>query len=651
MALTKISTGGVKDDAASQAKIADEAIDEARLQISNAGTNGQFLQKSSGTGGLTWATPPDNNTVYTHPNHSGEVTSTGDGATVIADNIVDEANLKVSNTPTNGQFLSAQSGNTGGLTWADVTIPPSGNTVDLVADGAIAAGKPCIVTTAGKAQQVKPALSERSNYDRSEHMVGAYNSYYSRSGMIFDITTPNGNAGSGDNQYVLTAYIQGSTDKVYMALGYTYSGGTAMSWTSYQVLINSNGNTNVACCGADKRWVVIAGEDQSNNGYISSYVIQVNNSNQPDAGSSSTMWANTAQKQVDVCYDNTNDRVICVWKDSSGNGYYNVGTVNASALTVNWGSVTQFVTGGIVASATRQGLRVFWDDTIERCIICYRRQDSGYSGGNAIVVRVCTIDATNQNLTVGAEQITTSTANLPRWGQGNGTVAALYQKSSANYQQRYKVGTINASAKTVTWGTEGNGPQYSYNNQDNYYLAHHEAFNKYIAISSAGSSVSNTTHIYKGTLSGTAITWATNSTSVDNRRYDNGSFVYYRGSSLGNMGFSATDTMGSGSSGGSDDRVKLMNIHTGTSGSNANPHNVIGFAPSAISDTATGTIHLPGNVVGNQSSLSAGTQYYVQGDGTLGTSQDTNIGGSTGMNKAGIALSSTSLLISDYKLS
>ena len=34
----------------------------------------------------------DTNTVYTHPNHSGEVTSTADGATVIADNIVDEAN-------------------------------------------------------------------------------------------------------------------------------------------------------------------------------------------------------------------------------------------------------------------------------------------------------------------------------------------------------------------------------------------------------------------------------------------------------------------------------------------------------------------------------------------------------------------------------
>ena len=150
MALTKISTGGVKDDAASQAKIADEAVDEARLQVSNAGTNGQFLQKQSGnTGGLTWAAANQ----YTHPNHSGEVTSTGDGATVIADNIVDEANLKISNAPTNGHFLSAQSGNTGGLTWAEVSAAP---TIQATASGAIAANDPVIINADGTVS--KPAV-------------------------------------------------------------------------------------------------------------------------------------------------------------------------------------------------------------------------------------------------------------------------------------------------------------------------------------------------------------------------------------------------------------------------------------------------------------------------------------------------------------
>ena len=156
MALTQISTGGVKndavtagkipanavgsseiaDDAVDQGAIADEAVDEARLQISNAGSNGQFLQKQSGnTGGLTWAAANE----YTHPNHSGEVTSTADGAQVIASNVVDEDNLKVSNSPTNGQLLSAQSGNTGGLTWTDA--PSSAPQHTATATGAIADGK------------------------------------------------------------------------------------------------------------------------------------------------------------------------------------------------------------------------------------------------------------------------------------------------------------------------------------------------------------------------------------------------------------------------------------------------------------------------------------------------------------------------------
>ena len=57
---------------------------------------------------------------YVHPNHSGEVTSTADGATVIASNIVDEDNLKISNSPSNGTFLQYKDG-TDELTWATPT--------------------------------------------------------------------------------------------------------------------------------------------------------------------------------------------------------------------------------------------------------------------------------------------------------------------------------------------------------------------------------------------------------------------------------------------------------------------------------------------------------------------------------------------------
>ena len=71
--------------------------------------------------GIDIATDVAANTAkVTNATHTGEVT--GATALTIADDVVDEANLKVSNSPTNGYFLSAQSGNTGGLTWAEVDL-------------------------------------------------------------------------------------------------------------------------------------------------------------------------------------------------------------------------------------------------------------------------------------------------------------------------------------------------------------------------------------------------------------------------------------------------------------------------------------------------------------------------------------------------
>ena len=92
----------------SSSKWINQTAAEAGLMVANGNTTGS---SGSCTGNAA--------TVTTNANLTGEVTSSGN-ATTIADNIVDEANLKVSNAPTNGYYLQAQSGNTGGLTWAEV---------------------------------------------------------------------------------------------------------------------------------------------------------------------------------------------------------------------------------------------------------------------------------------------------------------------------------------------------------------------------------------------------------------------------------------------------------------------------------------------------------------------------------------------------
>ena len=81
--------------------------------------------------GIDIATDVAANTAkVTNATHTGEVT--GSGALTIADNVVDEANLKVSNSPTNGYVLTAQSGNTGGLTWSAAGAAETASTINAL---------------------------------------------------------------------------------------------------------------------------------------------------------------------------------------------------------------------------------------------------------------------------------------------------------------------------------------------------------------------------------------------------------------------------------------------------------------------------------------------------------------------------------------
>jgi len=611
MSLTKISTGGVKDDAASQAKIADEAIDEARLQVSNAGTNGQFLQKQTGNaGGLTWSDVPAQ---YTHPNHSGEVTSTGDGATVIADNIVDEANLKVSNTPTNGQFLSAQSGNTGGLTWADVTIPPSGNSVDLSASGAIAAGKPVIIKTNGKAEQVKTSFTQKSTV--------TYNTRY----IVEQDTSLN---------EVQTVWVE--QHRLLFAIY------------------------------------------KSGNGYLKSRCFKFDTNWNSTAGSVQTLASNTTSA-IQATYDPVQDRlVIAMIVLRSGNYHLEIMAGVPSAGSIEIQNLTNPINNQIEVGSgnTSESLAMFYETTSQKHVLIYRKNPSGGSSGANwdTYSRVISLSGStftiNSATTLDSDDMTE--VDICRV-DSNKIAVSMRMNSGSSGTGYARIGTIGST--TMTWGSRvdftgggsavvGYNPEratsivYDVNNSKLFIGWTHMSNNRAYSVvgSVSGTTISMDTSTWldiNGGQNGDSEAWmrlvrdpsaggiytyfkkSNGQVYAAKVTYDNSAAAKSTLGSLTNLSADGTLTYQESNkniSAASEGKVFLAASDTGSSirfnvrstnvadlGTNVTDRNVIGFANSAISDGATGTINIQGSIATGLSGLTPATIYYVQDDGTLGT--------------------------------
>ena len=699
MALTKISTGGVKDDAASQAKIADEAIDEARLQVSNAGTNGQFLQKSSGTGGLTWAdvTIPDADKCI-EGNTSVEAVDTGsDGHVKITTegterarvdnlgnlsvggtspstqsaklqaygtsqngtriNMHHEGNSSASISGNGGLVLSADGANgtterfrvgtsgqlgVGGATYGSsgqvltsggasaapswAAIPPAGNTVDLVADGAIAAGKPVIIKSNGKAEQVQETIIPAnppvcgdtsgsrlyfsndikskitSDYaanvtghtatgltfncwrENDNHIRGRFTKYANDnshdSGFSTTTITSSGNAYSdplcryvGDGYWLIVWATGNSSSNPVKCRTIRYNGDLGVE-NNLMSQGNASGRYFDAVRISDTRTVVTW--RQNGNGSISAHdssaarVIDWSNSGTSRTFSGGSDAAtgvgnHSAGQDPSLAYDSTNSKLVLVCGSAGSSIKIVAGTVSGSSGSgsISWGTVLTFASG----SDFGDNATVTYDSTNEKLAVIYRRSSDSKIAGAVITIA------------------------------SNNTVTA-YTKA------------FNAQTQT----TDGNST----------------------AVSSRGlfvrAYISNlAARIAGGTISGTTFTWQGSSREMSNSDSASPQINY----------ISAKDRFELFRERTNNEELYSSQATASSSSNNVTSKNVIGFAPSAINDGATGTINLDGNTVDNQSSLTAGTSYWVQNNGTLGTSVATTLAG-------GIALSSTKLLIKQY---
>ena len=631
MALTKISTGGVKDDAASQAKIADEAIDEARLQISNAGTNGQFLSKQSGnTGGLTWATVDTSiaddsitqakiaddaigqdqlaqNAVVADNLTEDCVTNPkiADGAVTeyrIGDNEVTEPKLKISNAGTNGQYLQKQSGNTGGLTWADVTIPAAGHTIDLVADGDIGAGKAVIIKSNGKAERVHKTFTNRTGSDGPDSWGGA--------------STVQGNSvkyiqsayDKAANVYIAHYESETNPPKMIVRAGQVYLAGGYVSYGTALEYETASGGTGVGICSlgeGTKKFLVTY--NIGNN--FKARVIEVSgtNSNVCTAGSEVEFdnGGGTINPQA-LAFDPDTGRAVCVYRvaNDGTNGHRGYACVfSVSGTTVSAGTPV------IIENSYNNNIHTCcYDEHTNRLVIGYinMTNNQGY-------IRLATVSSSSNTLTIHgvSSSFEAEVENgLVLTSNNKGQVAVGYNKQTGGYNNGRVAATlftIDASNNTVSFGSYGLFSNDSVGQSRSLSITYQPSGDTFVMTWGDNDTNDRLTANLRG-YSGT--TWSS-TTSTQTRLDNNNSALYTSVLAIDNNEASCIVAYALGTTQG---QTRTFRTASGVDNFSGDKVNFLGFADAAISDGNTGTIIISG-VVGNQSGLTPGTGYLLTGNG------------------------------------
>ena len=641
MALTKISTGGVKDDAASQAKIADEAIDEARLQVSNAGTNGQFLSKQSGnTGGLTWADAITSiaddsitqakiaddaigqdqlaqNAVVADNLTEDCVTSAkiADAAVTeyrIADNNVPESKLKVSNSPTNGQLLSAQSGNTGGLTWTDP--PASAPQIEATADGAITAGNTVIVNTNGTVKKAQVLATELGTYTNKNKTLSATNIY--KRAITYDENA----------DQIIAVYDRGGTLKASsFAFNADYSSLNIV--TEDDTVWSSEAEAVAISYSPDLQKSLVIYTRFSGSGDLYGTFLTSTASGISDSGD--TQLASEKHDECSICYDTANDKFILISNDRTAQqAEYRVISISGSTPSVD---STGTISGA--SSGTGYKNKVVYDSTNNR-VYLLRGKYAGNSATGGLKLHIGSLSGTtltwHNTVTVNSGEQDSDYLDMC-WMPDINKLAIFYAVS-ANIKA--KVGTPTGSGGTSSMTL---GSAHSVIAGNNLSCAYDPLLQRAVLFYIRTSDNHGGAKSYS--VSGTSFTEEKNWTfyNADLNYVSPQTSVTYTKSGQQRVITSVKPQSGS------DYKLTIYAWKTADTATNLTTENYIGIAAASASDSATATIDISGAVNSSQSSLTAGQKYYVQNDGSLGLTA------ATPKVFAGTAVSATKLIVNDQQ--
>ena len=477
------------------------------------------------------------------------------------------------------------------ISW--VAPSPGGNVHSFTASGAVASGKPVILNANGTVTQVA-AVSESLG---SEAVFSS--GVFTNSSSCYDST----------NDKIVIVYSDGGNSDYGTAVVGTVSGTTLSFGTPVVFETAETINTSASFDSASGK-VIITYRDAGNSNHGTAIVGTVSGTS--ISFGAAVVFESATTQYTSSTFDSNSNKIVIAYRDTGNSSYGTaiVGTV--SGTSISFGTPVVFESAATVPNVT-------FDSSNNKVVIAY--QDGGNSNyGTAIVGTVSGTGisfgsaAVFESAGIGAELqvVFDSTANK---------VVVAYMDTGNSSHGTAAVGTV--SGTSISFGTP---VVFEAASTDEVRAAYDSASNTTVISYVDGGNSNYGTYVI-GTVSDTSISF--------------GSAAVFKDASVASLTSSFDPDQGvvvfgyrdGGSS--NDGAAKAYR----QAGSNANATNFVGIANAAISDGASGSVTVQGGLITNSNlaTLTIGSTYYVQNDGTFATT--------TSNVTAGKALAASTLLL------
>ena len=410
---------------------------------------------------------------------------------------------------------------------------------------------------------------------------------------------------------VVVAYADWGNSRYGTAIVGTVSG-TSISFGSPVVFESANTSNVSATFDSSSNKVVIAYTDAGNSNYGTAIVGTVSGTSISFGTPVVFESANTSNPYFSAVFDSNSNKVVIAYTDSGNSNYGTaiVGTV--SGTSISFGSAVVFASHATYYSATT------FDNNSNKVVIVFY---NGSSAGEGAAI-VGTVSGTSISFGSAVEFSSDSTVNFDATFDSNSNKVVIGYRNNLGSFSYGVVGTV--SGTSISFGTPVELDDGSLS--DRMSLTFDSSSNKVVIVyNDAGNSGYGT--VIVGAVSGTSLSLST-PVVFETANTINISSTF---DSISNKVVIAYRDAGNSSYGTA---VVFKNEST-----TLTAENYIGFAAHTYAHTQSALVNSTCTVDRNQTGLTAGQTYYVQTDGSLGT---------TAANPsvvAGTAISSTEIIV------